>query len=216
MRDFNRIARGVDAVTPPSDVELGHLVELFQTGEGVNTISVTSPFTYGHMLQDWPMATFMYTGNTLKSNDEIESEGNRSFHDSSESQAVSISKERPKYNLINNNCQNFAKYLIEAISLAHLDTQTLEDIVAGLFDTASSSTVRLPETYPESSNIDTCQELMTPRSTFTSYHTAEQTPFYTASSRFKSWKPFGLDNTSIITVEPNVEDTYIEMQWTLW
>ena len=168
------------------------------------------------------MKTFMYAGNTLKSKNEIESEGSaRAFPSRSYSQAVSIVNQRPKYSLINNNCQNFAKYLIEAISMVHLDTQTLEDVISSLVDTASSSRVRLPGTYPESSaSTGTSQEFSTAQSNFSSYETAEQTPFYTAASRLNTSKSSEPDGTSIITssimMQPIVEESYLEMEWTMW
>lgn len=66
--------------------------------------------------------------------------------------AARIIKERPDYSLFENNCQNFAKYLVEAISPASKYPETIHNFLQKWVPPAghSEASTQLPGTYPSS------------------------------------------------------------------
>jgi hypothetical protein len=71
--------------------------------------------------------------------------------------ALRIIKERPDYRFIENNCQNFGRYLIETISPNSLCPETIQTILQGFLKTPNNPEVhaRLPGAYPRSLTSDT-------------------------------------------------------------
>jgi len=72
--------------------------------------------------------------------------------------ALRIIKERPHYRFIENNCQNFGRYLIETISPNSLCPKTFQSILQGLLKAPSNNPeahAKLPRAYPSSLASDT-------------------------------------------------------------
>lgn len=83
--------------------------------------------------------------------------------------ALRIIKEHPDYHLFENNCQNFAKYLLESLCPSVSIPETIQNILERLQD--FSTQISLPGAYPPSS-ISTYE---------TSFVTASETTWVTAS-----------------------------------
>jgi hypothetical protein len=68
-----------------------------------------------------------------------------------------ITQARPDYFLFENNCQNFAKYLLEAISPGSYSPRPISDIIKRWLTATSNPQIfgRLPGAYPNSTALDT-------------------------------------------------------------
>jgi hypothetical protein len=66
---------------------------------------------------------------------------------------MEITATRPNYHLFENNCQNFAKFLVEAICTVSVSPETIENVLqrlgnAGIVPVPVGESARLPGTYP--------------------------------------------------------------------
>jgi len=64
--------------------------------------------------------------------------------------ALRIKSERPDYELLKNNCQNFARYLVEEISPGSFCPKTIKHVFEEWTTIATDSKRRLPGAYPNS------------------------------------------------------------------
>lgn len=64
--------------------------------------------------------------------------------------ASRIVKDRPDYELFENNCQNFSKYLVDAISPGSFCVETIKDMLDQWLDLPVTPPGQLPGTYPKS------------------------------------------------------------------
>src|SRR5271163_2124225 len=64
--------------------------------------------------------------------------------------AMRITKERPTYELFENNCQNFAKYLVELMCPGCLTPDTILTVLQRWQDSTVEPSGRIPGTYPAS------------------------------------------------------------------
>lgn len=91
--------------------------------------------------------------------------------------ATDIIIDQPDYDLFENNCQNFGKYLVEKICPGALGPETIHDFIQRvLFEDTIVSNRVIPGTYPRSN----------PRSEFSSYSGT----FASALSTFQSPRTF--------------------------
>jgi len=63
-------------------------------------------------------------------------------------QAVKITKERPDYDLFENNCQNFARYLVEEICPGSFCPATIQNVLVRWRIFSAYSQTQLPRRYP--------------------------------------------------------------------
>jgi hypothetical protein len=100
------------------DVELGTLYQLLRNGDGYpNTVRVSHPFTLSELHSEWRQVFGDYINTTSMSHKDIETTGSPliSFL-IADIAAHCITEKRPGYQFITNNCQNFARWLMEAIT----------------------------------------------------------------------------------------------------
>src|SRR5271156_735438 len=64
--------------------------------------------------------------------------------------AMRITKERPNYEFFENNCQNFAKYLIEFMCSGCLTPDTIQSALQRWQDCTVQPSGRIPGAYPAS------------------------------------------------------------------
>jgi hypothetical protein len=64
--------------------------------------------------------------------------------------AIRIIAERPNYHLFENNCQNFAKYLIEELCPGCLIPETIQSVLAQWQNASLQPRDHIPGTYPAS------------------------------------------------------------------
>jgi len=64
--------------------------------------------------------------------------------------AMRITKERPTYELFENNCQNFAKYLVELMCPGCLTPDTILTVLQRWQDSTVEPSGRIPGMYPAS------------------------------------------------------------------
>jgi hypothetical protein len=98
--------------------------------------------------------------------------------------AARIVKEKPDYELLENNCQNFSKYLVDAISPGSFCVETIKDMLDQWLDLAGNPPGRLPGTYPNS--------------VFTS--STETGTYFTASEGWEMSDDCSIDRTQAISM----------------
>ena len=94
--------------------------------------------------------------------------------------------ERPEYKLFENNCQNFVRFLLEALCSDAPVPDTIQMVLARMQDTSHLSSIyqtSLPGTYPSSRSFRSSQ--LTTSKSGTSFFTASESSWVTASGT--SW-----------------------------
>ena len=102
--------------------QLGDVYELSRDGSRTE-VNVTSPFLIKH-LREWPMVSLRLVGGTSDTNEEIELKGLLLIKLYLKIAALRFN---PTYHLYKNNCQNFVKFLVEAICNTHVSLETIQD-----------------------------------------------------------------------------------------
>lgn len=136
------------------ETSVGALYDL-RRDETVNNVNVVRPFTLAIIRREWPAFSTQYVRKTDMIHEKIELEGR--FQSSSAFQlmvfpALRIIKKHPNYELLNNNCQNFVKYLLEALCPGAPIPDTIQCVLERLQDmfTVTNNTISLPGAYPVS------------------------------------------------------------------
>ena len=119
-------------------------------------------------------------GGTSDTNEEIELKGLLLIKSYLKIAALDIIRFNPTYHLYKNNCQNFAKFLVEAICNTHVSLETIQDVLESLYNPKDMAPppAYFPGSYPPSISMRTRSEFFTAGSTF--FQTAEETSFHTA------------------------------------
>jgi hypothetical protein len=101
--------------------------------------------------------------------------------------ALRIVKDKPDYELFENNCQNFSKYLVDAISPGSFCVDTIKDMLDRWLDPAVIPLGRLPGTYPRS----VCSS------------STETRTYFTASEGWERSDDCSIDGTQAISMPCN-------------
>ena len=184
LEDISMTLRDIGFSMATEHQPLGNLFELNQCPNGTNTLNTTSPFRQKDLRAHWPMASFKYVGKTLDSKTQIEQKCWLPLMKwEADSLGVDILSAHPNYKLFTNNCQNFAKYLIEEICNVPLTVETIEQVLNNLYDPKNREQPPLyfPGSYPHSMSAPSeSGEFITAFST--SLKTACETSFHTPCS----------------------------------
>lgn len=93
-----------------------------------------------------------------------------------------IIRERPTYDLFTNNCQNFAKFLIETICGVVASQESIQDVLRRLDDEEMKRHwPKIPGAYPESSMGDTFISAFSQ-----SFYTVEEDSYFSAYGESQS------------------------------
>ena len=129
------------------DIEFGVMYELFQENH-VNNISINKHFGMNSIRNEWHMFSMQYVGKTTMTHETIKREG-ISFYINYSLEALQIINTHPDYRLFENNCQNFAKYLLETICPDASIPQTITEVLQGLQNIRNVTPLTaIPGAYP--------------------------------------------------------------------
>jgi len=108
--------------------------------------------------------------------------------------------QRPNYHLVYNNCQEFAKSLVETICGVVVNIDTIEDVLERLYKPVQLENQQFPGTYPRSIRTGTIRtEYRTASSGFTtSLYTAEDVAYYSTNESPFASTP-AIDGISVST-----------------
>ena len=161
------------------NTELGTMFELFQGEQCRNKVSITQKFGMNSVRKEWRMFSMQYVGKTGMTYDEIKKEGIFDFLRHSLA-AIRIIDVHPDYDIFENNCQNFAKYLLEAICPDAPIPQTIADVLQRLqnIECLTEISGTLPGAYPLSVSPTDDDSFVTASSTY--WFTATATSWITA------------------------------------
>jgi hypothetical protein len=123
--------------------------ELHRLPDDKNTFNATNPFCLSTFKTQWPTCSGQFMGVTSSTVEEIQLEG-ACQSIAPLTIALRIVKERPDYELFENNCQNFARYLVEKISPGSFCPNTIKHVLEEWRILATDSKRRLPGAYPNS------------------------------------------------------------------
>lgn len=119
----------------------------------------------------WSTLWTEYVAITSYCDEYISQEGHLQYYASDLILAVRITNEYPEYALYDNNCQNFAKYLVESITVRSLSSETIEESISRWLNALVPPRFVTLRTTPGYS----------PTATSMSFHTASEISVYTAS-----------------------------------
>src|SRR5271155_1658919 len=129
--------------------DLGIMYELRRNDINQNTVNVIRPFSTKSLEAEWRLFSAKYIGTTETHHDQIELEGTLSDYLALIA-AIRITETKPNYQLFENNCQNFAKYLIEFMCPECLTPDTIQTLLQRWQDSTVQPSGRIPGTYPAS------------------------------------------------------------------
>jgi ankyrin repeat protein len=187
MADTNALLQRTVHYSNRDTLTLGWMFELFQDEYSKNNVNIMREFNLEALKEHWPTFSAQYVGITEMSCEQIKFEG-ISLKYITKISAIRIVDERPDYRLFENNCQNFAKYLLERICPGVAIPDTIQMVLERLKNAISpdAKTGKLPGTYPRSTvSLSGC----------TSYVTASGTIWVTA-----------VEYCSIVDPEPEDSD----------
>jgi hypothetical protein len=193
---------------------LGDLYESFQEPGRMKSANITSPFCMQHLVS-WARLSMKYVGTTLLTKDQVSLRGISysrlvlTVHVA----AAEIIRFNPTYHLYRNNCQNFAKELIESLCKIHLTVETINEALESLYDPRY---LKQPPAYFPGSwrSVETeSAEFVTAFSR--TFDTAAETSFHSAQSSVTA-----SDNPSNWDVVPpndsTLEGSSISVEIMLW
>ena len=164
---------------------LGDMWRLSLREEKDNPVDVIRPFKLSNAREEWNLFSTECVGKTKKTDQEIEKEGTIQLMRLTKETALKIIEEKPGYNLFENNCQNFTKYLVDAISPGSFRTEMVKTILDRFI--ASDTPAKLPSHMVSASlgfgfffNVseNTISPIPSPMT--------EHFPFHSPGSRFES------------------------------
>jgi hypothetical protein len=113
-------------------VELGTLYELVRTSGNKVNVRITKPFSLSTVQnKEWSRPFGKCIGRTRMSHEDILKTGSERLN--CIDIALDITEKYPGYQFISNNCQNFVRYLVEAIVPGSIRPDTIEEILCKLF-----------------------------------------------------------------------------------
>ena len=171
----------------------GIMLELFRDEYKKNNVKINTNFGMKTLREEWPMFSMAYVGKTSMTYDQITHQGIglATLIADLLPLATEIITRYPDYCLFTNNCQNFVKYLLEALCPDATIPDTIETVLFRLQEISinlKGTCGILPGTYPQSRILSgNCDSFVTASST--SWWTATETSWLTAA------------NYSLITME---------------
>jgi hypothetical protein len=129
------------------------MYELCRMPDDKNTVSINTKFGMDSLRKDWPMFAMVYVGKTTMSHTQIKDEGiYRSSLNTASSRHLALSINILITHLFVNNCQNFAKYLLETICPNAYIHNTIEMVLLRFKELLSSINTNhcIPGAYPQS------------------------------------------------------------------
>lgn len=162
---------------PQFDGSMGTMWELNRVEGTVNTVNKTTSFSPSLVRKEWKLLSACSAGETTMTDEEIQVQG-ATNKDCPDSPALRIIKSRPDYKLYENNCQNFAKYLVETISPGSFCPDTIQSYMEQWLATSTSSKTYLPGAYPRSIQPSPVPSLSSVRSasSVSVYYSARSSP----------------------------------------
>lgn len=167
------------------DHALGDMWRLSLREEKDNPVDVIRPFKLSNAKEEWNLFSTECVGMTNKTDEEIEKDGTIQLIRLTKKTALKIIEEKPGYNLFENNCQNFTKYLVDAISPGSFRTEMVKTILDRFI--AGDTPAKLPS-YMVSASLgfgfffnvseNTISPIPSPMT--------EHFPFHSPGSRFES------------------------------
>ena len=163
----------------------GTMLELFRDEDKKNNVNIKD-FGMKTLREEWPMFSMAYVGKTSMTYEQIKHQGiYLATLIADLPLAIEIVTRYPDYRLFTNNCQNFVKYLLEALCPDAPIPNTIESVLFGLQEISCGI---IPGAYPPSSILSAdCDSFVT--ASGTSWWTATETSCLTAA------------NYSLITME---------------
>ena len=169
-----------------NDIELGTLYETFRDDQGFQNVHVRhGPLQMATIRNEWRALSFQLVGETDMTHEMIQQEGKQApslkMFCLTCLLAIRIIKSRPNFHLFENNCQNFVKFLLEAMCPTAPVPETIRCVIERLLDLSTVARRPgnpLPGTYPPSLAESDCDSFMT--ASGTSWWTASGTIWITA------------------------------------
>jgi len=135
------------------DFKLGDLWELHRNEADKDEASLISGFKSSLLYTEWEFCCGTWAGKTFLTKERIKFEGMaQTFNFINIITALKIAREHPDYMLVENNCQNFVKYLLKAICSGSYTPKSIQDLLANFFQPQGMAAYRL--TLPGSYEVE--------------------------------------------------------------